>query len=254
MTKIIQNIARNIASEREIKYTKALRIAEAELLTGIFSGKKEMSKRVEDLLPLLRKIKPITLISPDTKEKFKMFVQPNTRNGSYFGNTLDFLSGVAHLPILGQEDIDYVTMISPAIFFHADELFPGFDVDELREAGELNEDELEDVREREERDAQHDFPKNGIPDLYYPSKEIVSIKDRVVRDMSGENPYDDEEFCGLDRAQYAAIQTTVSHLVPNEIMTLHIDLRGLSREKKIDLVADTVNDFHREVFEFSPFV
>ena len=75
MTKIIQNVARNIASEREIKYTKALRIAEAELLLGVFAEKKEMSREIEDLLPLLRKIKPITLISPDTGEEFKVFVQ-----------------------------------------------------------------------------------------------------------------------------------------------------------------------------------
>lgn len=225
---IIKNLARKIADERGIKYTTALREVESKILIPYYDLGGKFASEIESVMPLLRAIKPIKVNTSDFGD-FLIFVHPSPGFGGLPGNEFHYLAGDSYLPIIGQ-DFSLEGLLAPAIFFVHDQTEVSLEPEEI-----------------EEFERKYDFMAHGVRDGNLNS-EIKPFGDRVVREYGAEfdNYYEGEDFEGLDHYDFAVVMTPVSHLAPNEALTLHVDLRGLSNEDRSSLIAKTVNDTHKE--------
>lgn len=226
---VVKNHARSIQKNAGVKYTEALRIAENEILLGNIPGFRAggpHAKQIEDILPLLRVVKPIKVNAGG--EERTVFMTPQTVPGEVG----DGRFGVGSLGMAyAHEDggvTDYVY-----VGFYEDWVSEG--VEEARQYYLCNPD-----AEKDPAIEPLFFVEGGA--LGFPDNPINGDGNMVIHD----NDPDIVEYGpGIKECAYAYIAYYTGKY---EGKTISLNLKDMPYEKRIGYLAETVNLFNSEVF------
>lgn len=224
---IVSELARSIQNDLTVKYTSAIRYAEFQILLGgeeAYRPGGKFGDEVEDVLPVLREIRPVRLTIEGVGEGV-FTLNPDVGFG--------FLPDYGGIGFLNLKEVKSLKGDLSQYYDIAGVYFGNDDV---------GEDFFDTQEEFEEYKKENSFDRVGVP-AYDQDSSTERISDRVLVSGEGESTVLDSKK-GVRGSDFCLISTSISTGHEGTFRAYHMDLRGLDYKERVSLITDTFNSIH----------